>query len=96
MTLLGIKRINYSTVISLEAFCYFMEIDWQMAKRRNAKKEKAARNKINARKFRKSSSRYFKRGRRWSNYNNSNNNSNESNESFDKKSSEETKSNQPA
>ena len=46
-----------------------------MAKRRNAKKEKAARNKINARKFRKPSSRYSKRGRRWSSYNNSNENS---------------------
>ena len=40
-----------------------------MAKRRNAKKEKAARNKINARRFRKQSSRYSSRGRR--NYNNS-------------------------
>lgn len=38
-----------------------------MAKRRNAKKEKAARNKINARKFRKQTSRYGNRGRR--NYN---------------------------
>ena len=55
-----------------------------MAKRRNAKKEKAARNKINARKFRKQTSRYGNRGRR--NYNNSekketeenNNNSSES------------------
>lgn len=35
-----------------------------MAKRRNAKKEKAARNKINARKFRKQTSRYGNRGRR--------------------------------
>ena len=51
-----------------------------MAKRRNAKKEKAARNKINARKFRKPSSRYSKRGKRWSNYNN--------NESGDKKPAE--------
>lgn len=39
-----------------------------MAKRRNAKKEKAARNKINARRFRKQSSRYSSRGRR--HYNN--------------------------
>ena len=39
-----------------------------MAKRRNAKKEKAARNKINARKFRKQTSRYGNRGKR--NYNN--------------------------
>ncbi len=42
-----------------------------MAKRRNAKKEKAARNKINARKYRKPTSRYSKKGgRRWSNQNN--------------------------
>jgi hypothetical protein len=54
-----------------------------MAKRRNAKKEKAARNKINARKFRKQTSRYGNRGRK--NYNSSdkketseNNNSNNS------------------
>ena len=55
-----------------------------MAKRRNAKKEKAARNKINARKFRKQTSRYGNRGKR--NYNNTekketteeNNNNNES------------------
>ena len=40
-----------------------------MAKRRNAKKEKAARNKINARKFRKQTSRYGNRGKR--NYNSS-------------------------
>ena len=39
-----------------------------MAKRRNAKKEKAARNKINARKFRKQTSRYGNRGRK--NYSN--------------------------
>lgn len=43
-----------------------------MAKRRNAKKEKAARNKINARKFRKQTSRYGNRGRR--NYNSNNEN----------------------
>ena len=54
-----------------------------MAKRRNAKKEKAARNKINARKFRKQTSRYGNRGRK--NYNSdkketteANNNSSES------------------
>ncbi len=35
-----------------------------MAKRRNAKKEKAARNKINARKFRKQTSRYGNRGKK--------------------------------
>jgi hypothetical protein len=40
-----------------------------MARRRNAKKEKADRNKINARKFRKPSPRYSGRGRRYSNYN---------------------------
>jgi hypothetical protein len=40
-----------------------------MAKRCNAKKEKAARNKMNANKFRKPSARYSNRGRRWSNYN---------------------------
>lgn len=44
-----------------------------MAKRRNAKKEKAARNKINARKFRKPTSRYSNRGRRNYNYNNNEN-----------------------
>ena len=36
-----------------------------MAKRRNAKKEKAKRNQINARKFRKPSSRYSNRNRRY-------------------------------
>jgi hypothetical protein len=41
-----------------------------MAKRRNAKKEKAERNKTNARKFRKSSSRYSGKGKRYSRYNN--------------------------
>ncbi|MEL6441360.1 MAG: hypothetical protein AAFQ80_19165 [Cyanobacteria bacterium J06621_8] len=45
-----------------------------MAKRRNAKKEKAARNKINARKFRKQTSGYGNRSRR--NYNNSGNSEN--------------------
>lgn len=40
-----------------------------MAKRRNAKKEKAERNKINARKYRKPSSRYSGRGKKY--YNNS-------------------------
>jgi hypothetical protein len=35
-----------------------------MAKRRNAKKEKAARNKVNARKFRKQPSRYSFKARR--------------------------------
>ena len=44
-----------------------------MAKRRNAKKEKAERNKLNARKFRKPSSRYSGRGKRY--YNNNNNKS---------------------
>jgi hypothetical protein len=37
-----------------------------MAKRRNAKKEKAARNKLNARQFRKKTSRYSSRNRRFS------------------------------
>jgi hypothetical protein len=41
-----------------------------MAKRRNAKKEKAVRNKINARKFRKQSSRYSGRGKKYYNNNN--------------------------
>ncbi|MGL5796351.1 MAG: hypothetical protein ACRC06_18495 [Waterburya sp.] len=45
-----------------------------MAKRRNAKKEKAARNKINANKFRKPSTRFSKRGRRWFNQNDSSDN----------------------
>jgi hypothetical protein len=38
-----------------------------MAKRRNAKKEKAARNKVNARQFRKQPARNSSRGRRFSN-----------------------------
>jgi len=37
-----------------------------MAKRRNAKKEKAARNKINARQFRKKTTRYSSKNRRFS------------------------------
>lgn len=36
-----------------------------MSKRRNAKKEKAERNKLNARKFRKSTSRYSGKSRRY-------------------------------
>lgn len=40
-----------------------------MSKRRNAKKEKAARNKINARKFAKRTSRYSSKKGRYSNYN---------------------------
>ncbi len=52
-----------------------------MAKRRNAKKEKAARNKTNAQKFRKSTSRYFKKGKRYSSYNNQNSDRNSSSES---------------
>ena len=40
-----------------------------MAKRRNAKKEKAIRNKLNARKFRKASSRRTGRYRRYQNNN---------------------------
>ena len=50
-----------------------------MAKRRNAKKEKAERNKLNARKFRKPSSRYSGRGKRY--YNNSNKSKTEENQS---------------
>lgn len=41
-----------------------------MAKRRNAKKEKAARNKVNARQFRKKSSYSSSRTRRFSNNDN--------------------------
>ncbi|MDJ0568103.1 MAG: hypothetical protein QNJ53_03555 [Pleurocapsa sp. MO_192.B19] len=59
-----------------------------MAKRRNAKKEKAARNKINARKFRKQTSRYGNRGRR-----NYNNNDNKQETTEDNKSSESTSAN---
>ena len=62
-----------------------------MAKRRNAKKEKAARNKINARKFRKPSSRYSGRGRRYSNYNNNEQKSSDT-ESNKSESSESTAS----
>ena len=50
-----------------------------MAKRRNAKKEKAARNKINARKFRKQTSRYGNRGKR--NYNSNSSDNKETTES---------------
>lgn len=53
-----------------------------MAKRRNQKKEKAARNLAYARQFRKKPSNNFGRGRRFSggNNGNSNNNSDESND----------------
>ena len=50
-----------------------------MSKRRNAKKEKAERNKINARKFRKPSSRYSGRGKRY--YSNNNKSKTEENQS---------------
>ncbi len=50
-----------------------------MAKRRNAKKEKAVRNKINARKFRKQSSRYSARSRK--NYGNNQTEQQEENKS---------------
>ncbi|MGF1542642.1 MAG: hypothetical protein ACFCU5_19735 [Pleurocapsa sp.] len=50
-----------------------------MAKRRNAKKEKAVRNKINARKFRKPSPRYSARGRK--NYSNNQTEQQEDNQS---------------
>jgi len=51
-----------------------------MAKRRNQKKEKAARNLAYARQFRKKSTGNFQRGRRFSGGNN-NNTSNSNNES---------------
>ena len=50
-----------------------------MSKRRNAKKEKAERNKLNARKFRKPSSRYSGRGKRY--YNNNKSSKTEENQS---------------
>ncbi|NBD15825.1 MAG: hypothetical protein GVY04_06665 [Cyanobacteria bacterium] len=53
-----------------------------MAKRRNQKKEKAARNLAYARQFRKKSTGNFQRGRRFSGGNNNNtSNSNSNNES---------------
>ena len=61
-----------------------------MAKRRNAKKEKAARNKINARKFRKQTSRYGNRGRR--NYNNTEKKQETTEENNNSNSSESTSS----
>ncbi len=42
-----------------------------MSKRRNAKKEKAERNRMNARKFRKPSARYSGGGRKYNNNNKS-------------------------
>jgi hypothetical protein len=57
-----------------------------MAKRRNAKKEKADRNKINARRFRKPTSRYSGKGKRYYNYNNNDNK--ENTESGEKQSSD--------
>ncbi|MGV2829823.1 hypothetical protein [Myxosarcina sp. GI1(2024)] len=57
-----------------------------MAKRRNAKKEKAARNKMNARKFHKPSARYYGKSKRRSNYNNDSNEQ-KSSETESKKSS---------
>ena len=50
-----------------------------MSKRRNAKKEKAERNKQNARKFRKPSSRYSGRGKKY--YNNKTSKPKEENQS---------------
>ncbi|MDJ0687454.1 MAG: hypothetical protein QNJ41_02995 [Xenococcaceae cyanobacterium MO_188.B32] len=50
-----------------------------MSKRRNAKKEKAERNKLNARKFRKPSSRYSGRGKRY--YSNNSKSKTEENQS---------------
>ncbi|MDR9405508.1 MAG: hypothetical protein RI580_18975 [Halothece sp. Uz-M2-17] len=52
-----------------------------MAKRRNQKKEKAARNLAYARQFRKKSSGNFQRGRRFSGGNNSSNSSNKEGDS---------------
>ena len=52
-----------------------------MAKRRNAKKEKAIRNKLNARKFRKPSSRRTGRYRRYQNNNEENKSDEDSNTS---------------
>jgi hypothetical protein len=63
-----------------------LRMDLQMAKRRNAKKEKADRNKINARRFRKPTSRYSGKGKRY--YNNYNDDNKENNESGEKKSSD--------
>jgi hypothetical protein len=59
-----------------------------VAKRRNAKKEKAERNKMNARKFRKPSSRYASRGKRYSN-NSNNNNSDKKSDGDEKQKSED-------
>lgn len=67
-----------------------------MAKRRNAKKEKAIRNKLNARKFRKASSRRTGRYRRYQDNNDenkSNENSNNS-ENTQTQQSEKTQSSQ--
>ena len=52
-----------------------------MAKRRNQKKEKAARNLAYARQFRKKSSGNFQRGRRFSGGNNNPSSSNKENDS---------------
>ena len=54
-----------------------------MAKRRNAKKEKAIRNKLNARKFRKASSRRSGRYRRYQDNNDDNKSNENSNNSED-------------
>ncbi len=58
-----------------------------MAKRRNAKKEKAIRNKLNARKFRKATSRRTGRYRRYQ----SNNEENKSEESSSSSENTQTK-----
>ena len=52
-----------------------------MAKRRNQKKEKAARNLAYARQFRKKPANSYSKGRRFSNGNNYNNNENNTNSS---------------
>jgi hypothetical protein len=60
-----------------------------MAKRRNAKKEKTDRNKINDRMFRKPSSRYSGRSKKYSNYNNDSSDKKSSDTDPDKSSSSE-------
>ncbi|AFZ50372.1 hypothetical protein [Dactylococcopsis salina] len=54
-----------------------------MAKRRNQKKEKAARNLAYARQFRKKPTGNFQRGRRFSGGNNNNNNDENGNNNSD-------------
>ena len=58
-----------------------------MAKRRNAKKEKALRNKLNARKFRKASSRRYGKYQRYQNNNDENKSDSETGSSDQRNSS---------